>query len=168
MKAWHILIFIASFLVFGFFTRPKIEAATALRAENKHLEAQIQEINTQLQSINRLQKESIDNKTQLIKQIPLLNEQENLMKDIQTLTARNGFSFTALSFTKGLNPALGIPEIRISFATEGNKKNLIPFLRAIEDNERFLGLESLSIKTHQQGSAQTVQFSVSLYAFYQQ
>lgn len=168
MKAWHIIVLIASGVLFGFVTQPMGEDVKSLKNQTSKLSEEIQTINTQLQEITRIQREEQNQQQELARRIPLQNQQENLIRDIQSIRTKSGFGYESISFRKGKNPVLGLPELKISFSTEGNKQNLLSFLELIEENERFLGMENLSITTRQEGSTPVVSFSVSLYAFYQQ
>lgn len=168
MKSWSILLLISGVLIFGLYTNPTRKEVSQIQSQAQTLENTLNELNAQLQEIERIQKESAATKETFVRRIPLKNEQESLIKDIHSLTLRHGFSADTISFTKGQNPTLKIPEMKISFSTKGNKTNLIPFLKSIESNERFLGLENLSITAMQEGTSTNVQFGVSLYAFYQQ
>lgn len=168
MKTWQIIVIVASLVGFGLYVPPVREDVVQMRAENKDLENQIQELNHQLHEVDRIGREAPEKKDQLVRRIPLDNEQEKLIQDIENITLRTGFSYDGLSFSKGKNPVLGLPELKISFSTQGNKANLIRFLEALENNERFLGLETLSISTREENNVQMVSFGVALYAFYQQ
>ena len=167
MKAWHIVVIILSLLCLGMYTQPLMKQTKDLQAKKQNLEIEFKSMNTQLNKIKETQIKKEQAEINFAQQIPLFNEQEKLLQTIQTITLKNGFSFQSVSFTKGQNPVLGIPEIKISFLTEGNKKNLIKFLESIEKNKRFLGMESLNINTHEEGGEPIVSFNVSLYGFYQ-
>lgn len=168
MRSWHILLIILSIGAIIGYLQPLRESHEKQERELKEIHSTIGTLREQIKEIMVLKKEKSDLSSEFIKNIPLHPEQDALIQDIYTLTLQNGFTFESLSFTKGENPEIGISEIKTTFTTEGSKKSLIAFLRAIETNQRFMGLESLSVRTHETDGQSTVRFGVSLYAFYQQ
>ncbi len=168
MRAWHILTFLVGVIVLGTYVQPLREDVRNQERVFQTKESEIETLNEQLNTITQLQKEKSEFASEFVDSIPLAPEQDALLQDLYTLTLRHGFVFDAVSFTRGENPQVGIREIRASFNTEGSKRNLIPFLKSIEENKRFLGLKNLSITTSSEGSTETVRFGVDIYAFYQQ
>jgi Tfp pilus assembly protein PilO len=167
MKAWHIIVIILCVLTLGVYTQPRMEKVQKLKTKYENLLTERKAMNIQVNKIQKTKEDKQKSQENFAKSIPPQNEQEKLIHDIQNLTTRSGFSFDDISFVKGHNPIVGMPEIKATFSTTGDKKRLIRFLTSIEQNPRFLGMDSLSISTRIEKTSPVVTFLVSLYAFYQ-
>ncbi len=168
MKIWHIISIIVIIGVLGFVTYPIMNENQDIKRENSKLNSDIEILNQKLVKVADTQKRTKAENDQILKKIPLDSEQENLIQDLQKISKRSGFKFNNLKFSKNQNSDFGLPELKVSFSTEGNKKSLRNFLLLIENNERFLSMENLDIQAKEDGRSQSVSFGVSINAFYQQ
>lgn len=167
MKLWHIVVIIVCVLALGFYTQPKMQNVQTLESKFEGVLEEKSALSEQIEKVQEIKKEKKSANEDYSKRIPQENEQEKLIFDIRRLTMENGFAFNDVSFVKGYNPIIEMPEIKASFSTQGNKNNLLAFLKSIEANERFMGMESMSITTREEGQNDIVSFQVSLYAFYE-
>lgn len=165
MKSWHIFAFVILISVVGFVLRPWYGDIQDLKKENAELAKTLEEKIEELQSLNKIVKASEQKNQSVLTQIPGDNQQEKLLLSLRQLSQKTGFYFTSLRFGKGYNPVLRLPELKVQFSTSGQKSQLVPFLKAVEDSARFLGMESLSISTKE---GNQIEFGVSLYAFFQE
>ncbi|MBT3349476.1 hypothetical protein HN954_05090 [bacterium] len=102
------------------------------------------------------------------RQIPPTAEQESLIRDLYRIIRGLGFEFDGLNFSKSYNEKVQSPQINASFSIKGTRSQVQNFLRAVEENERFLGLENLGQLKNTEPNSGVIQLSVSLYSFYQQ
>ncbi len=165
MKTRFIIIITSFILFFGFITYPLAKAVKEERSKQKELGKTIILLNQTLKKVEVSQNQNPGPKKNLEKTFPIKNEQEKIIEDLKSIELQSGFGFKNLSFSKSINQNLGLPELKINFDTQGPRSNLQNFLKLIETNERFLGMETLNIEKNK--GQDTVSFSVSLYAFYQ-
>ena len=167
MKTWQILVIVFIIAILGFVTMPEFEKFQNLESEVAKLTKTKQAKVVELQSLKSIEKEIAETSQSDLNKIPVALDQENLIKDILRITRKTGFPFSGLSFAKGMNSKLNIPQVTISFSTKGEKQRLFEFLEEIENNARFLGMENFAISTSQEGGKEMVSLGVSLFAFYQ-
>ncbi|MDH3324720.1 MAG: type 4a pilus biogenesis protein PilO [Candidatus Peregrinibacteria bacterium] len=167
MKTWKILMIVLTIAILGFVTQPEFEKFQNLNSEKEKLVKIKKDKIAELQKLKAIETEIIETARNDLNQIPVEIDQENLIKDMLRITRKTGFPFSGLNFSKGMNSKLNIPQVSISFSTKGEKGKLLEFLREIENNERFLGMENFSISTEQDGIKRMVSLGVSLFAFYQ-
>lgn len=97
-------------------------------------------------------------------QVPLLNQQESLIRDLKNISQQSGFSFQSLGFTRGFNSQVNAQTLSVSFEVKGPEDRLLKFLERIEQNQRFLSMDTITLspdKTDKQ-----VRLSLTIVALY--
>ncbi len=166
MKTWKILLIVITAGITGFATVPFYKEYKVLNTKLDQLQKNRDKKIEEQKELAKIKKEIENDKKNFLTKIPAEVEQEKLIMDLLSIATKTGFGFSDLSFSQGKNAKLGIPQINISFSTEGNKNQLIDFLKNIEENERFMGMENFSITTSKDDK-QSVSLGVSLYAYFQ-
>lgn len=168
MKTWHILVLVLLVAIGGFYIVPTVNTTRSLRSENIKLQKTLQGKIEELQTLNQVLQKTKEQKKSVLSLVPIDNGQEFLLRDLQKIAQQTGFGFNGLQFFKGQNSAVGLPELSINFSTEGQKSQFKKFLLAIENNQRFLGMNRLDVQTDFSAPANPkLRFNVSLYSFYQ-
>lgn len=168
MKNLHWWLALACVPLYGFWiapylsdSRPDLSRSIQVeKNEANRLAAELKELKSQQASL------STDSEAPATAEIPEILEQEYLLLDLRQITQGNGFSASGFNFTKGQNAQAEAAEIKVNFSAEGSRSNLLPLLRSIETNKRFMGLESLSISTVG-GNPDSVRLSLNIYALAQ-
>lgn len=171
MKNIKILGFVLLVLIVGFGVMPLRKAVQAERTEHEKLTHSREQ---KAQKSRELQKMLAPNTatTKVVKsperQIPLHAEQEKVMQDLYKLIRGLGFEFSSLQFSRTHNSTVNAPQLNISFTIEGRRSQILNFLRAVEANERFLGLTQLGEINNTEPNSGVIQMGVTLYTFYQE
>lgn len=154
--------------IFGFWIFPSLKVVKSQKQEISKLETIKDDKIKTLKSLEE-KKDQIPeaSEKEILKKIPLTLEQENLIRDIYKISEKTGFKFTALGFGKGKNSEVEAAQMKINFSVEGRLSLLKQFLLKIEQNERFLGMETFNIGINEKNGIRIVNLSVSLYAFAQ-
>jgi len=103
----------------------------------------------------------------VLQRVPKNPEQEQILRDLQKIAKTTGYQFTQVAFTKEQNRDVGANELRANFTVEGPAEKMLQFLRAIENNQRFMGMETLNVQLSSRGALPMAALSVSLYSVYQ-
>lgn len=168
MKNLHWWLALACVPLYGFWIAPYLsdgrpELSRLIQVEKNEasqLVTQLEEIKSQQASL------ASGAETPSTTEIPEVLQQEYLLLDLRQITQGNGFSASGFNFTKGQNAQADAAEIKVNFSAEGSRNNVLPLLRSIETNKRFMGLESLSISAVG-GNPDAVRLSLNIYALAQ-
>lgn len=155
-------------LVAGFGMIPLQNSIERLRLTHASLEQQKKDKIAEHEQLKQLSEREDGEIEILTKRIPPRPEQEKLIRDLRQITKESGFTFTGLQFSKGFNSTIGAQQLSVSFSAEGSRGQIQNFLSRIEQNERFLGMETLSVQTPLKDNMTKVTLSVSLYSFFQE
>lgn len=108
-------------------------------------------------------------RNEVSKSIPLGINQDELIKDMIEISDIHDIRLNSLSFGKGSLGEDGVGSVRINSSFEGSYTDLVAFIEGIEQNSRFLKIESISVQLNKleisDGTRAT--FSLSMQAFYQ-
>ncbi|PKL37068.1 hypothetical protein CVV38_04255 [Candidatus Peregrinibacteria bacterium HGW-Peregrinibacteria-1] len=101
--------------------------------------------------------------------IPLRLEQDEIIRDVMTISRSNDIELNSISFSKGSTEHEGVNSLRINAGFEGNYPDLIAFLRGLESNERFFRVNSTSVQVQNSDGVglSRVMFSLSIEAYFQ-
>lgn len=157
------------FFIFPTYQTIEIQKSTILGLEKERAAKNIilKKLQAQKDNLGTKTAKSIEQE-KLLSQIPLTLEQENLIRNMGKLALSTGFSFSGFSFSKGSNAEVNAPQMNIGFAVTGAKKYAKDFLTLIENNDRFLGMESLNVSILRDSKKiPQVSMSIALYAFAQ-
>ncbi|MCB9809468.1 type 4a pilus biogenesis protein PilO [Candidatus Peribacteria bacterium] len=107
-------------------------------------------------------------KENILTQVPRTREQEQVMRDLQRISTATGYAFTQLSFSDTYDTELKAHSLIVSFAVKGPRNNILPFLRSIESNERFLSMDGLNVSLRREDDGREFALlEISLRAYYQ-
>lgn len=175
MKRYSIWLLLLLIPLYGFWISPtqefveeknnKIEKSTK---EKIGKIKELQELHLLKKELNKL----TDNKkstssVEILRKLPSEIEQEKLLKDLQKIAGNASFRFNSVNFSTGMNKEMSLPEIRVDFSVKGPKSQVKKFLRSIETNERFLGMDKLTVNVSKK-STEMVSMKINLYAFAQE
>ena len=166
MKNLHWWLALGCIPLYGFWIIPVNGSSVPALQQAVRVEMQKEaKLNTELSGLEAQQSAlQQEGETQSIEIIPGVLEQEFLLLDLRRITQGNGFSTSGFSFSKGQNEATGAAQMNISFSATGRTENIVSLLAGIEQNKKFLGLESLSFSEDNNG---LVTVALNLYALAQ-
>ena len=163
MKNLNILIITFCIIVAGLWVVPKFSSLSEKQTTITNLQNQKADIIQQQKAVEEKLKQA-ENQNPAV-QIPPTREQAILIRDLQAISQKTGFIFKSLNFGKGVNPDVGAEQTTISFSVLGLKEQAPLFLKNIEENERFLSMETLNVAQADRDGAPLVQMTVTLHAF---
>ncbi len=169
MKNWKIGIIVFSILLGGFFIFPKYQEGIALKTKNKTLQLQLA---LKIKEIKRLDESQLNlakTDSSLFAKIPRDEMQESIIRTIAKILDKHSFELQGgVGFSKGFNSDVNAAEIKTSFSVTGPKNKLIQLVSAFEKNERFFGIEKLSVGIFSKNQSQMVSLPISLFSFFQE
>ncbi len=168
MKTWIILSFAFCAGVWGLLTFPLLNEVQDLRLENQGLENILAEKEAKTEELEEIKVEFADRIKNIQAQIPLDSSQENFIRDLRKITTQTGFSFSGIKFSRGQNSQINAPHLIANFSARGDRSNVKNLLALIEQNERFLGMDSLSVSTIESANKSVTNLTLSVYALYQE
>lgn len=163
MKTLNIIIVAICVIVLGLWVFPSYQSLGEKQSTITELKAQKSQLINEQKAVEEKLKIAANQNPET--QIPPTREQEILIRDLQQISAQTGFVFKSLSFGKGVNPKIGVEQTTINFSVLGVKEKTTAFLQSIENNDRFLGMESLSVSQVEKNGVTLTQMNVTLYAF---
>ncbi len=165
MNNWKILAVLFVILFAGFGIRPVYKSAQTLKAQHTKLtnqkEASLAKLKAEqekAQQTNQTEKMFISEKL----------DQSDLIKIVQDITQKAGFSVSNFQFSQGKNTRVGANQVNASFSLSGQRNQILQFLRAVESNQRFLGMKTFGLTTSFKDNTPETTLSVQLYSFYMQ
>ncbi len=169
MKNWKIGIIIFSVFLAGFFIFPTYKDGQESKQKNEILQKELSIKIKELKALNTKQTTFTTTETTLFRKIPRDEMQESIIRDVDLILNRYGFELEGgVSFSRGFNADVDAPEIKTNFVIIGPKNNLVPLISAFENNERFYGIEKLSVQIFTEDDKQMVSLPVSLSSFFQE
>ncbi len=162
---WKILAVGGGLLVLGFWVVPQWEQVKSLQLENTKLSNIKAQKTAAIKALTTSQKTGSD---EVLGQVPYTPEQAVLINDLRLISAKTGFIFRVLSFGQGENTTVGAAQTTVNFSVLGQKSKVIDFLKLIESNRRFIGMDNLSVNIQKKNEVELAELNVTLYAFSQQ
>ena len=166
MKIWPILVLVFSGFAGAFYIAPGWNSIADLEQKKSALEQQRVEKKSELERLHQLQKR-VEAEQSLAISIPAEKDQADFVRRIQRIASQSGFGFSGLSFSHSVNPQVGTGQINAGFSVQGPARKLELFLTSIENDQRFLGIENLSVNLSRELGQPTAQMGVALYSFFQ-
>ncbi len=167
MKTWVVCCFFFGAGVLGFFSFPLLEEVQGLRDMNRELKTELKEKIDQKTQLKALQKEFAGQIQGIQARIPFTPEQENFIRDLQTIARQSGFTFSTIKFSQGQKAEINAPHITANLSLQGPRNNVKNLLTLIEQNERFLGMDNLNLQTIDRNGQKISNLSLFIYALYQ-
>lgn len=162
MRNLHILLSVLLITVAAFGVRPVLQAVQEKEQENQQLFAQKQH---QIERLAEVEAAAKDPKMQF--QIPETPAQINLIDDLSRIAKTTGIALPDnWNFSLGHNSAVNAEQVGVNFTLSGRREQIQKFLEAIEQNPRFMGVETFSFHTDFNKSIATTEMPISLYAFF--
>ena len=167
-NTWKILLTATAIITIGLWIVPSFENITILQDEVFALQNKKNEKNSTIKLFRAESKKAKNTSDVILKSIPYSREQEIIIRDLQSISARTGFVFKGLSFGKGQNPEVKASQTTVSFTVLGQKQRISEFLTLIETNTRFMGTDTLNITIKETENQSLAELKISLYAFSQE
>lgn len=168
MRNISLVFFLIALTIYGLVIRDYQTESQQQQATIEQLERDIEIVQAERTALETQEAELGVALERSFDRIPGDNEQENILRDLQRISQSSGFAFNGLSFGKGFNAEVDTNQIMISFSVQGPYAQLFPFLRLIEQNNRFLGMNDLRLSiTDNPTLGRTVSTDITLYALYQ-
>ena len=169
MKNLHWWLLFGCVMLYGFWTLPyfNTERPNLTKAVQVEVNKETQ-LKKTLSILNQKKSEllSIDEAEDTGPTVPTLLLQEYVILDLKSILERNQYVTQGFSFTKSQNVNLDAAELEISFGVEGPLARFPSLLKTIEQNKRFMGVESVSFNRESNQSDQ-ISASLKLYALAQ-
>lgn len=143
---------------------------TTIKAQEGELERYSTLINTLTDNIKTHQNKLSDlqmNGSTYLAAIPKTPTQEAIIRDLETLSSRHNYTFTALSFSDTEDKNGDYKVLKTSLVLEGSRSGLIPLLRDIENSSRFYRMEGISVGNKKGTNSGNIQLAITLEALYQ-
>lgn len=143
---------------------------TDLEAKQSELSATKTQLEEFQKAENELNVSTEVQRSEVSKSIPLGLNQDELIKDVIEISEVNDITLNSLSFGKGGLNEDGVGSVRINASFEGNYTDLVSFLESIEENSRFLKVNSINVQLGKLEVSDSVRatFSLAMEAFYQE
>jgi len=169
MKNWKIGIIVFSILFGGFFIFPSYKEGKNLKQENENLQKKLNEKIKELKALDTEHMNIATTDANLFRKIPQNEMQESIIRTIGQILGRYNFKLEGgVSFSKGFNADVNAPEMKTNFSVVGPKENLEKLVAEFENNERFFGVEKLSVQISLENGKQIVSLPISLSSFFQE
>ncbi len=169
MKTWKILFIVILISAIGFGVFPLRKKIAGLRTENQKL-AKIRE-----QKIAEYEEltSKMQNPDQGIAdpelKIPRKLAQTELLIDLQKIASQTGIELPdSWSFSVTKDADLDISQLGVSFSIKGSRGNIYKFLQLVEQNERFMDVERLALRTFSDNGVPTIEMPINLTAYAQE
>lgn len=163
MKNWNIVLALIFILGIGFGTMPIRKQLAAATLQRNVLETQKKKISKEFKAIQKNVHESENSSA--FNTIPVGYDQAAFLSDIEKILEKNQFEVKNFSFSLGSDSTVEAEQIQASFQIQGSRGDIYNFLKDVEENKNFMGVQSFSISGE---SRQTdITFNVSLYSFFQ-
>ena len=134
------------------------------------LSAEIESLEKRQATLTASETESGTSNTEILRKIPTKLRQAAMIRWVESTIQSTGLELqSGLSFARGVHPQVGVRQLQVSFTLLGQRDRLVDFLERVENDERFLGVESFAWQTETlpTGESQTT-LNVQLYAFSQE
>lgn len=165
MNIWKILAVGGGIMVLGFWVSPQWEQVKLLQADLVDLGKLKTEKTAAVKALGTSVGTGAD---EVLQQIPYTPQQATLINDLRLISAKTGFVFRTLGFGKGENATVDAAQITVNFSVLGQKTKVVDFLKLIESNRRFIGMDNLSVSIQKKNEVELAELNVTLYAFSQQ
>jgi len=169
MKTWKILFIVIIISAVGFGVFPLKKKVAELKKENAQL------FQTKQQKIAELKEFTGENAgdTTKIKDpelaIPPQLEQTELLIDLQKIASQTDIQLPdSWSFAVAKDADLDLSEIKVSFSIAGSRGSIYKFLQLVEQNDRFLKVENLGIKSSLADGVPVSEMPITLTAYAQE
>lgn len=159
---WKILAVLFVIIFAGFGIRPIYRGVTKLKADESRLIKQKEKSIAKLKMLQEKEKSDTSTKMYISESL----DQSELIRLVQDLTKKTGFAVSNFQFSQGKNTKVGAQQVNISFALSGKRNQILQFLRAVENNTRFLGLKTFGLTTSFKENKAETTLSAQLYSFY--
>ncbi|MFA5947434.1 MAG: hypothetical protein WC806_00475 [Candidatus Gracilibacteria bacterium] len=136
-------------VIYALLLRPLSGELAALKADLTSKETVFNDLKTKVSTFDSAEKGdglTEIKKMEISQKIPLGINQDEMIRDLINIAKNNDIEITSISFSKGIsaNPEIGTLKINSGF--EGNYSDLLNFLKSIEQNSRFLNVNSISVQ----------------------
>lgn len=168
-----IALILASILVYVFGLKGISATVSAFESDFADKTSQIEKVKTEVNNLanseSQLDVTTEVQREQSLKAIPSKLNQDEVIRNLVDLASSHTIELHSLSFAKGGSDADGVSSLRIDSSFEGNYGDLVTFLKGIEQNARFLRVNSISAQINKSEvfDIDRVTFSLSMEAFFQ-
>jgi Tfp pilus assembly protein PilO len=169
MKTWKILFIVVIVSAIGFGVLPLKKSVAKLKAENLKL------YETKQEKIAEYEEFTSNNAGEGEKiidpelKIPRKLAQTELLIDLQKIASQTNTELPdSWSFTVTKDADLDISKLGVSFSIKGSRGDIYKFIKLVEQNERFLEIESFAIRTFNDNGMPTSEMPVHLFAYAQE
>lgn len=110
-----------------------------------------------------------EKKRQILSAIPIGINQDEVIRDIVEIAAKQDITLRSVSFSKSISGDKSVNVLRVSASFEGSYSDLINFLQGIEGNKRRFKINSISVQVSSESlsMSERVSFSLTMDSFYQ-
>ncbi len=169
MKTWKILFIVIIVSVIGFIGIPLKKKVTNLKNENLKLDQLKKE---KIAEYEELTNGNPDETIKLVDpelRIPRKLNQTELLIDLQKIASLSNIQLPdTWSFSVSKDDDLDVSRLAMSFSIKGNRGNIYKFIKAVEENERFLEIENFAIHTFNDNGVPTSEMPINLQAYAQE
>lgn len=169
-----ILLILVAVLGYVFYSSPLSDYVSGIEANVTSKSAEIEQLRQQVTDLTAAEEElevtTEVQRRQSLMSIPVNMEQDEVIRDLIGIAEAYDVELNSISFGEGSSDAEGVSSLRINASFAGNYSDLISFLEGIEENDRFLKVDSISAQVSRINvfDIERVTFSLSIEAFFQQ
>jgi Tfp pilus assembly protein PilO len=168
-----VLLILITITGYFFYSGPLGDDVSVIESDITSKSDEIQSIQEQIAEFESAQEElgiatEID-RLESLKAIPAQMYQDEVIRDLITITQTYDIDLNSLSFGKGASDYQDVNSLRINASFEGNYADLVSFLEGLEQNSRIFRVDSISVQITELDifDLKRVSFSLSMDAYYQ-
>jgi Tfp pilus assembly protein PilO len=162
MKTRNILLSVVLIAIAGFGLWPLHKMAQEKEVINNRLLIQKQQ---QIERLTEL--ENREKITETTIAIPNTPQQIELVNDLNRIAKTTGLTIPdSWSFSVGHNSDVNAEQLSVGFPLSGSRNQIQKFLKEVEENSRFMGINNISFTTDSAQSIPLTKLSVQVYAFF--
>jgi Tfp pilus assembly protein PilO len=108
-------------------------------------------------------------KMETSKSIPLALNQDDVIRDLRKIADEYKIKLSSISFSLGSTNYEGVGSLGLGATFEGNYEDLLSFLKGLEQNSRFIRVNTVGVEMNEIGGLDLLRasFSLSMEVFYQ-
>ena len=166
----RIILIIIIACLYGFTLKPwwadyKVQKQTIVNNET-----QIESVKKTLEELKELENNPEETDWEnLLKKIPVYNEQEQIIRDLKRISEASGFTFKTLSFGETTDTQAKAERLTVSFSVKGSYDKLFYLLSLIQQNPRYIGIKDLKLTSQTLTDGERrANMNLSLFVLHQQ
>jgi len=167
-----VLLVLVAVAVYVLLLKPFSDGLAKKEVDLSTKNAEVASLNTAIDSLKKQEAEfqlTEDKKNNILKVVPIGLNQDQVIRDVVEVAAKEGISLRSISFSKSALKDKNVNVLRVSAGFDGVYDDLINFLKDVEGNERRFKINSINVQLNPSdlSLSKRVSFSLTMDSFYQ-